>query len=48
MPDKMEARVPREMREEVMRIVEESHVYTSMAEFVRHAVAEKIEREEGS
>jgi len=47
MSDKIECRVPREMREEVMHFVNESAVYTSMAEFARHAINEKLERERG-
>lgn len=39
------ARVPPELITEMDAFIDESAVYTSRAEFVRHAVREKLDRE---
>jgi Arc/MetJ-type ribon-helix-helix transcriptional regulator len=40
------ARVPPELITEMDALIDESAVYTSRAEYIRHAVAEKLDREE--
>jgi Arc/MetJ-type ribon-helix-helix transcriptional regulator len=47
MSRKIEAAVDHELHSNVREIVDESVVYASMSEFVRHALAEKVERERG-
>jgi Arc/MetJ-type ribon-helix-helix transcriptional regulator len=47
MEHKITFRTGSELRSDVHEFVEESPVYSSIAEFARHAVAEKLERERG-
>lgn len=47
MERKITCRVGPELRSDVIEFVEESPVYNSMAEFARHAMAEKLDRERG-